>query len=31
MARGLVYAGLDALVVPSGVTPVGLDKSFIPR
>jgi len=31
MARGLVYAGLDALVVPSGITPVGLDRSFIPR
>jgi hypothetical protein len=31
MAPGLVYAGLDALVLPSGVTPVSLDKSFIPR
>jgi hypothetical protein len=31
MARELVYAGLGALVVPSGITPVGLDKLFIPR
>jgi hypothetical protein len=31
MARGLVYSGLDDLVVASEVIPVGVDKPFIPR